>query len=145
MNALETVRKWIKTFPQHDILSAFRVDYIDQIPANGALFPSGMTEVSRTPDVTGKVLVTNQYNFGIYYVFERAPGDDEGSLMNADWVMDFQEWVQEQSATGKGPKFGNKTTAIKAQNGSLYAADGEGTATYMVQLSITFEKEYEVN
>ena len=144
MNALETIKAWIATFPQHNILSDFRVDYTDQIPANGAIFPAGLVEVSRTKDVTGDVLVRNQYNFGLYYVFEKSPGDDTGACINADWIMDFQEWVQEQAIAGEAPQFGDRTLAIKAQNGTLYDAGSDGTATYMVQLSVAFEKEFEV-
>lgn len=144
MTPLETIREWIKTFPQYAILEHFRVDYTDQVPANGGIFPAGLVEVSRTPDVVGNVLVRNQYNFGLYYVFEKAPGDDAGATVNADWIMDFQEWVQEQAILGEAPQFGDRTTAVKAQNGALFEAKDEGTATYMVQLSVSFEKEYEV-
>ena len=144
MTPLESITKWIQTFPQYDILNHFRVDYTDQVPSNGGIFPSGLVEVSRTPDVTGNVLVQNQYNFGLYYVFEKAPGDDTGATINADWIMDFQEWVQAQAILGEAPQFGDRTTAIKAQNGALFEAEHEGTATYMVQLSVNFEKEYEV-
>mgnify|MGYP000035665939 FL=1 len=144
MTALETVKEWIATYPGHDILSAFSVDYTDQIPANGGIFPSGLVEIRRTEDILGNVEVENQYNFGLYYVFEKSPGDDVGATINADWIMDFQEWVQEQSIRGTVPKFGDKTTAARAQNGVLYEADEEGTATYMVQLSLSFNKKYEV-
>lgn len=140
MSALETIREWVKTYPGHDILSEFSIDYTDQIPANGGIFPSGLTEVSRRRYITGDTMVENQYNFGIYYVFAKAPEDDVGALVNADWVMDFQEWVQEQSINGDCPQFGDKTLSIKAQNGTLYAAEAEGTATYMVQLSVNFNK-----
>ena len=60
--------------------------------------------------------------------------------------MDFQEWVQEQSVTGAAPVFGDvpRDERIKAQNGVLYAADDEGLATYMVQLSVQFKKKFEV-
>lgn len=142
MTPIETIKNWIATYPGHNILSEFSVDYTDQIPANGGIFPAGLTEVSRTQDVTGDTLVQNQYNFGLYYVFEKSPGDDEGAEINADWIMDFQEWVQEQSITGQCPKFGDRTTEIKAQNGSMYDANAEGLATYMVQLSVSFEKTY---
>lgn len=142
MTPIETIKNWIATYPGHNILSEFSVDYTDQIPANGGIFPAGLTEVSRTQDVTGDTLVQNQYNFGLYYVFEKSPGDDEGAEINADWIMDFQEWVQEQSITGRCPKFGDRTTEIKAQNGSMYDANAEGLATYMVQLSVSFEKTY---
>ena len=146
MTALDTIKAWIATFPKHNILSDFRVDYTDQIPANGAIFPAGLVEVSRVQDVTGDVLVRNQYNFGLYYVFEKAPGDDTGACINADWIMDFQEWVQEQSVSGAAPIFGDdtKSETITAQNGVLYDADEEGTAMYMVQLTVTFIKKYEV-
>lgn len=61
--------------------------------------------------------------------------------------MDFQLWVQSQSVQGKAPVFGDDPRAehIQAQNGVLYAADEEGTATYMVQLSVNFTRHYEVN
>ena len=46
----------------------------------------------------------------------------------------------------KAPVFGDVPCKekITAQNGMLYAADEEGTATYMVQISVQFIKEYEV-
>ena len=58
--------------------------------------------------------------------------------------MNLQEWVQEQSIIGAAPKFGDEPTAerIQAQNGSIYGADEEGTAIYMVQLSVNFIKKF---
>ena len=148
MTDLEKVRAWIRTYPDFDVLSEFQVDYTDQIPANGGIFPSGLQEISRVKYIYGDVLVTNQLNFGLYYVFEKAPDDDAGAAVNADWLMDFQRWVQDQSVRGLAPSFGNYDIAnerIKAENGVLYAADEEGTATYMVQLSIQYKNFYEVN
>ena len=147
MTALEKIRGWIATYPGYDILSAFQVDYTDQIPANGGIFPSGLVEVERREDILGNVEITNQYNFGLYYVFAKAPGDDAGAALNADWVMDFQEWVQAQSIQGLAPTFGSigaKRETVQAQNGFLYEATTEGTATYMVQLSVRFTKRFEV-
>lgn len=142
MTALEKIKTWIATYPGFDILSQFQVDYTDQIPNNGGVYPSGLVEISRRKDILGNVTVTNQYNFGLYYVFEKAPGDDTGATVNADWLMDFQEWVQEQSVTGQAPAFGDVSGSerIMAQNGVLYEAADEGLATYMVQLSIQFVK-----
>ena len=53
--------------------------------------------------------------------------------------------MQEQSAIGKAPVFGDvpHEERISAQNGVLFEAD-EVTAIYMVQLSVTFTKKYEV-
>lgn len=140
MNALEKIREFIRGYPDFDILQDFQVDFTDQIPANGGIFPSGLLETGRKTDLFGNVTVTNQYNFGLYYVFEKAPGDDAGATENADWLMDFQEWVQEQSVRGLAPVFGDepRQERITAQNGVLYAAEDEGLATYMVQLSVQF-------
>lgn len=144
MTALEKIREFVGSYPGSDIFSQFQVDYTDQVPFNGGIFPSGLVEVERRPDILGNVAVTNQYNFALYYVFEKAPGDDIGAAENADWVMDFQEWVQRQSVTGKAPVFGDVPDKEKiiAQNGVMYSADEEGTAMYMVQLSVQFTKKY---
>ena len=146
MTALEKLKNWLRTYKGFDILSGFQVDYTDQIPANGGVFPSGLVEVSRSTDIFGNVVALNQYNFGLYYVFEKAPGDDIGATVNADWIMDFQVWAQQQSVSGAAPVFGDEPSSEKilAQNGVLYAADEEGLATYMVQLSVQFIKKFEV-
>lgn len=144
MNALEQITNFIKSYPGADILRDFRVDYTDQIPSNGGIFPSGLVEISRKADIFGNVTVTNQYNFGLYYVFEKAPGDDAGAAVNADWLMDFQEWVQARSVSGEAPAFGDVPRAekITAQNGMLYSAEDEGLATYMVQVAVQFTKKF---
>lgn len=146
MTALETIRDWIKTFPQFDALTTFNVDYTSAEPANGGLMPSGLAEVSKKTDIFGNTTVSNQYNFTLYFVFFKAPGDDSGAEENAQWLMDFQDWVQTQSATGAAPRFGDdaRQENIKAQNGMLLEADNEGTAVYSVNLSVQFIKKYEV-
>lgn len=146
MTALEKITNFIKSYPGADILRTFQVDYTDQIPSNGGIFPSGLAEVSRKTDLFGNTTVTNQYNFGLYYVFEKAPGDGEGAAVNAGWLMDFQAWVQAQSIAGRAPVFGDvpRQERITAQNGVLYDQEAEGLATYMVQLSVTFIKKFEV-
>lgn len=142
MTALEKITSFVGSYPGADILQNFQIDYTDQIPNNGGVFPSGLVEISRKEDLMGNVTVTNQYNFGLYYVFTKAPGDSVGAAVNADWVMDFQEWVQAQSVRGLAPAFGDisRQERITAQNGVLYAAGDEGLATYMVQLSVQFVK-----
>ena len=144
MTALEKMRGFVASYPGADILSEFRIDYTDQIPSNGGLFPSGLVEISRKTDLLGNTTVTNQYNFGLYCNLEKSPGDDIQATINADWLMGFQEWVQEQSILGRAPVFGDdpRQERITAQNGVLYAAEDEGVATYMVQLSAQFIKRF---
>lgn len=144
MTALEKITAFVRSYPGADILQDFQIDYTDQIPDNGGLFPSGLVEVSRKTDIFGNTTVTNQYNFGLYYVFEKPPRDAAGAAVNAGWVMDFQEWVQAASIQGEAPAFGDvpRMERITAQNGALYSAEDEGLATYMVQLSVQFIKEF---
>ena len=144
MTALEKMRGFVASYPGADILSEFRIDYTDQIPSNGGLFPSGLVEISRKTDLLGNTTATNQYNFGLYCNLEKSPGDDVQATINADWLMGFQEWVQEQSIQGLAPVFGDdqRQGRITAQNGVLYAAEDEGVATYMVQLSAQFIKRF---
>ena len=146
MTALEKMVNWIKTYPGYDILGDFQIDYTDHVPNVGSLAPSGMVEIERRHDILGNVTVTNQYNFGLYCVFEKAPDDNEGATINADWIMDFQEWAQAQSITGAAPAFGDvpNEERIAAQNGMMFGIPADGTATYMVQLSVQFTKKFEV-
>lgn len=147
MSDLERIRKWVASYPGAERMRELKVDYFSQNPDNGSLDPSGVVEVSRTEDILGNVTVENQYNFALYFMFLKDPGDDQGATDNATWLMDFQRWVQEQSIWKLVPTFGDEPAqeTVKAQNGALYAADEEGSAIYTVQLSINFIKNYEVN
>lgn len=144
MTALEKITGFVKSYPGADILRDFQIDYTDQIPANGGIFPSGLVEIDRKTDICGNTTVLNQYNFGLYYVFEKAPGDSEGATVNADWLMGFQEWVQMQSVIGHAPSFGDapRIEKIIAQNGVMYDQQADGMAMYMVQLSVQFIKYF---
>lgn len=144
MSALEIMRDFVSQYPDFDILSSFQIDFTDSVPDNGGLFPSGIVEVSRVKDITGGALVENQYNFALYAMLTKAPNDDTGSTYNAEWLLGFQEWIQEQSVRGLAPTFGDypHRETITAQNGTLYSAEGEGTALYVIQLSVRFFKEY---
>lgn len=144
MTDLERLRAWLKTCPNADALQSWQVDYTDQLPGTFGVFPAGMVENRRTSNIVGDVTVENQYNFAIYIVFPKAPGDDTGAQINADWVMGFQQWVQEQSVRHLAPTFGDdpQTESLRAQSGALYEADSDGTAMYMVRLSAVFKKYY---
>lgn len=147
MTDLEKIRQWLAGYSGSIPVKGMKVDYYSPNPDNGSIDPSGLVEVSRVTDIMGNVTVENQYNFALYFVLLKSPGDDDGATDNAALLMDFQRWVQEQSIRKQAPVFGDDPDAetIKAQNGALYAADEEGTAIYMVQLSVNFIKYYEVN
>lgn len=147
MTDLEKIRNWLKGYPGAAPVRELKVDYYSPNPDNGSIDPSGLVEVSRTTDIMGGVTVENQYNFALYFVLLKSPDDDTGATDNAALLMDFQQWIQEQSLHRLAPVFGDDPDAetIKAQNGALFAANEEGVAIYTVQLSINFIKYYEVN
>lgn len=147
MTPLEKVQEWLKTYPGAYKMADYHVDYTDQVPNTAGLFPAGLVEVDRKTDICGITTVVNQYNFAIFCVFPKSPGDDTGATINADWVMDFQEWIQAQSIQREAPTFGDdpNSETIKAQNGALIETNQEGIAIYMVQLSVKFIKKFEVN
>lgn len=143
LSALEKMRSFVASYRDGAMLDMLAIDYTDQVPNCGGLFPNGLVEISRTRDIVGNVTVRNQCNFALYTVFEKSPDEDAGATLNAEWLMGFQEWVQAQSASGSAPTFGDdpRTERITAQNGAIYSAEGEGTAMYAIQLSVTFTKK----
>lgn len=147
MSDLERLRAWLQTYPGAEQLSGMHVDYTDALPGCFGVFPAGLVEIARTEDLIGNITVQNQYNFALYVEFTKAPGDDAGAQVNADWVMGFQHWVQTQSVQHLAPTFGNvdlRRETISAQNGTLYEADAEGLAMYAVQVAAQFKTYYEV-
>lgn len=147
MSDLEKVRNWLLSYPKIDRIQGLGVDYYSAQPNNGSIDPSGLVEISRTTDIIGNTTVRNQYNFALYFVLAKSPEDNVGATENADWLLDLQKWIQEQSIRKQAPIFGDepKTETISAQNGKVDAADEEGTGVYSVQLSIEFTKIYKEN
>lgn len=147
MTEIQEIKNWVQKFPKwHDHVQDFSVDYTDNFPGNGGVFPAGTVEVERKEDVLGNVTVTNQLNFAIYWVLPAPTDDDEQSTDNVEWVSEFQRWVQSQSVLRVAPTFGDvpQDEYIKAQNGTLFSVGEDGTtAMYMIQLSATFKNYYE--
>ena len=57
MSELEQVIAWLRTYEGHDILKDWHVDYTDQVPSCGAVFPQGLQEIERRTYITGAVCV----------------------------------------------------------------------------------------
>lgn len=143
MSDLERIREWIKSFP--GMPEDMAIDYTHNNPINAGLFPQGRMEVARTTDIGGNKTVTNQYNFSLMPVFIRNLGEDTQATENAEWVMDFQQWIQEQSIIGAAPTFGNiaiDREIIRAQNGMLYSDRDSGVSAYTAVLTLQFKNYY---
>lgn len=116
------------------------MDFTEQAPGNAGLFPKGLEEISRREDVLGNLQVTCRYRFALY---RQTAGQGDGTA-DAQWLLDFQNWVQQQSAAGLAPHFGDVPARerLQAQQGALQAASQTGT--YVVTLIADFMKVYEV-
>ena len=145
MTPVETIKEWLQTFPGWAQMENFNVDFTSNMPGSGGIFPAGLTENGRHEDICGGLTVDNQYNFAVYCVLEKPTDDDIQALVNARFVQDLQMWVQQQSAAGLAPTFGEEPDReqMQAQNGTMYGVDADGTAAmYVIQLSAKFVKHY---
>jgi hypothetical protein len=140
---IERFRQWVLTYP--GMPPDVRIDYTNETPDNAGLFPQGLVQISRTENSIGAVTIRNQYNFVLYFVFEKNEGG-AAAAENAEFALGFQLWVQEQCALGLAPKFGGVNQSketITAQNGALYSSPDSGTAMYYVLCSAQFQLFYE--
>jgi len=142
MDVLQRVKQWLATYPGWGEAMVY-VDYLDAAPVNGGLYPQGLEELERTEDVLGNVTISCRYRFLLYRV---TSGQQENGE-NAGWLLDFQQWVQQQSISGLAPRFGDVSNRerIRAEKGKLQEASQVGTGTYGVTLIADFRKVYEVN
>lgn len=137
MASLEKLRTWIAGFFGTERLW---IDQFSPAPGNGSIAPLGMTQLSRQEDLLGTVTVSNRWDLKIYFVLPKAQEEDGTATANAQWLMDFQQWVQRQS--GAAPVLGDvpEEERFVAQQGKLEEVKGEGTAVYSVKLSAFFTK-----
>lgn len=140
MSDMEKLKNWLETYPGFGRLRCLRVDLTDRDGDNAGLYPSGLVEVRRRTDLLGAVTVENQYNFNLHFVLEMALEDPEAGAQNAQWLLNLQNWIQDESMAGRVPVFGDRTTRVTARDGRLTDADPEGVAVYSVRLRVEFIK-----
>lgn len=140
MTDLEKVRQWVLTYPQWGEDTLLHIDHTDAVPGNSGLFPAGLEEVARREDVLGNVTVQCRYRFRLH----RVAAEQEDRAADAQWLMEFQKWVQQQSGAGLAPKFGDvpEKEWIRAEKGKLQEVSQVGTGTYAVTLTAEFIKNY---
>ena len=142
MTALLQMREFLLTYPQWEQGGLLYIDYTDGVPGGAGLFPTGREELARRQDVLGNVAVDCRLNFILYRVCA-SPEDNE---KNAQWLMDFQQWIERQSVLGLAPRFGDVPIRerLRAERGKYNRPHGE-SGIYGVQLTAEFTKLYEVN
>ena len=133
MTDMEKLQQWLQTFPRWS--GTLSVDWLEEAPDHTGLYPKGLKELGRKEDVLGNVRVRCRYTFALRRA--AGPGQD-----NAQWLMDLQHWVQEQSARGLVPRFGDEDAQIRAYDGQLDKRSPMGSEHYTVKLTVDFTKLY---
>jgi len=143
MTKLEKMKDFISKYEHFDILDHFCIDYTDQLPANAGLFPAGLVELERRADILGNVEVQNQLNFALYVILNKAAGDDTLATINADWLIDFAEYIQEENIKHNHLPFGDypESEIIMASDGRLYDSTDEGLGIYAIEISVRYTKK----
>lgn len=141
MNHLEMLRRWLVTFPKWEAGGLLFTDYTDGQPGSSGLYSQGMEEVSRVTDVIGAVTAHCRWVFTL----QRMTQLQQDNEADASWLMEFQQWVQQQSAAGLAPVFGDEPARerICARKGRLQNANEAGTVRYSVELIVDYMKHYE--
>lgn len=130
MTALEKLTAWLKTFPLWEP-GDVSVDGLSPKPGSVGIYPQGIRELSRREDVLGNVEVTNRLTVTVCRVSAGA---------DARWMLEFQNWVNRQSAAGFAPKLGDRPEKerIRAEKGRLTAPNQTGTKRYAVEITADF-------
>lgn len=140
MTILEKMTSWLLSFP-HWEKEALQIDYAAPAPENAGLFPQGLEELSRTRDVLGNQTVRNRLRFTLY----RVTTGQQDNRQQSSWLLALQDWIQQQSALGLAPHFGDEPAmeSIRVQQGSLKNGSRTGTGCYGVTIIAEFVKHYE--
>ena len=139
MTDLEKMVQWLKTYPGWQDMP-LTIDYTEPQPVNGGLFPLGMEILSRREDVLGNAWLHCRSRFTLF----RSCSGQADNTENAQWLLDFQNWVLECSALHRTPRFGDvpEREHLHAEKGRLKEASQTGTGLYAVTLTAEYVKKY---
>ncbi len=137
----ETLRTWLCTCPYLQNMDAPEIDFVGVTPGNTGLYPIGLEERGRQEDVLGNVTVQYIQKFLVYLVTCPNPGEVEPGRQ----ILEFQQWVGQQSARGLAPVFGDVPDGDKilAEKGKLVSVSKTGICKYQVQLTVQYVKKFE--
>ena len=138
MEKLEKLRQWLQQFPGWGDIKIQDDDLLPE-PGNAGLYPKGLQERGRSQDLLGNTHISCREQFLLRFMTEKRENA-------ADWLRSLQDWIQQQSARGLAPTFGDipSRERVFAEKGCLKQADQTGTCVYEVMLVADFMKVYEV-
>ena len=130
---INTLKNWLKTFPGWPD-APFLTD--TTVPDSLGAFPRGLEVVQQQRDILGGCRQVCRLTLELGRV---CPQDEAA----AQWLMELQSWVLEQTALGLAPRLGEDPQRIFLEKGSLHAPRGAGDALYTARLTAEFTKTYE--
>ncbi len=133
MTNIDKMRQWLMTFPQWE--GTLTVDALGPEPGCG-LFPGGIEELWRKQNLLGQVRVRCREHFTLRCLMTQ-PTDEAAS-----WLLNLQQWVQQQSAQGLAPTFGDDpaTEQLTAQKGHLEKSAHPTLNAYCLPLTAEYTK-----
>ena len=131
---INTLKNWLKTFPGWPD-APFLTD--TTVPDSLGAFPRGLEVVQQQRDILGGCRQVCRLTLELGRV---CPQDEAA----AQWLMELQSWVLEQSALGLAPRFGDEPARerIVAEKAGLKDRTVPGTGIYTVKLTAQFVKHY---
>lgn len=130
MDLLQSIKHWLMGYPG---LSGILTDKTPHAPGSCGLYPLGAEQKNRREDITGSASEVWRQSFAL----RRRDLHAEDAAV---WLLEFQDWVRQQSHASLAPQPGAKSR-VRAEKGRLVHTNGAGTATYEVQLIFEYEKE----
>ena len=137
MEILEKMQTWLMSYPGWGDRELC-IDTTQAEPGSCGLFPAGLEQVNRRENVLGNVAEV----WRCHFILRRIALRQEAA---AAWLLDFQDWVRNQSLQGLSPRFGDVPSQerIRAEKGKLLSVSQTGTGTYELKLTAEYMKENE--
>ena len=129
MDELDFIKNWLVSCPHWDG-DAPQVDKTDAQLDSCGLFPLGLEVLSRRENLLGQVQCRCRLSFALRK--NCAVGQSA-----AQWLLDVQNWVLENSANA--PKFGIDQN-VRAEKGALTKLTATGTGLYEARIAFEFTK-----
>lgn len=130
---MEQIINWLQTFPKWK--DTLYIDHIEPQAGCSGLFPKGEQLLKRKTDILGNERLQLRSSYELRRVTHR--GTD--NLMYAQWLQQLQQWILEQSRSGKAPSLGENTQWV-AQNGRLSQSNMTGSGVYTLELTAQYWK-----
>ena len=137
MSHTEKMIRWLRSYPMWEDVQ-LDVDHTDVQPPSAGLYPKGVQVLARKEDIQGNCALHCRQSF----LLQKKVFGQHNCPENADWLLDFQNWVQRQSALGLAPRFGDMSEKehICAQNGMCKSVAQTGTSLYTVEITAQYWK-----